>query len=91
MIDSFKAPETVNKKSAAKNFVITGTLKEPRKYYEDLITKHGHVFQKSITKTTDYLVCGDKAGSKKAKAEKMGITILTEEELINKLKEGDQK
>lgn len=91
MIDSFKAPETINKKSAAKNFVITGTLKEPRKYYENLITEHGHVFQKSITKTTDYLVCGEKAGSKKAKAEKMGITILTEEELINKLKEGDEK
>ena len=49
------------------------------------------MFQKSITKTTDYLICSEKAGSKKAKAEKMGITILTEEELIDKLKEGDQK
>ena len=91
MIDFFKVPEIINKKSVAKNFVITGTLKEPRKYYEDLIISHGHVFQKSITKTTDYLVCGEKAGSKKAKAEKMGITILTEEELVNKLKEGDEK
>lgn len=78
-----------NSKNNCKNFVITGTLSKTRQYYEDIITNHGYNFQKSITKATDYLICGENAGSKKDKALKMGITILTEEELMDMLKEAD--
>ena len=37
----------------------------------------------SVTKKTDYLICGDKAGSKLNKAKDLGITILTEQQFID--------
>lgn len=36
----------------------------------------------SVTKKTDYLICGEKAGSKLAKAEQLGVKILTEQEFL---------
>lgn len=60
-------------------FVITGTLENPRSYYELLIQQAGHKVSGSISKNTDYLLAGEKAGSKLAKAEKLGVAILTDE------------
>ena len=39
----------------------------------------------SVTKKTDYLICGEKAGSKLAKAEQLGVKILTEQEFLEML------
>ena len=36
----------------------------------------------SVTRKTDYLICGDKPGSKLAKARELGITVLTEQEFL---------
>ena len=36
----------------------------------------------SVTRRTDYLICGEKPGSKLAKAEEPGIPILTEQEFL---------
>ncbi len=66
-------------------FVITGTLSQPREYFERLITQTGHKISGSVTKTTDYLLAGDKAGSKRAKAESLGIKIITETQLNGSL------
>ena len=37
----------------------------------------------SVTKKTDYLICGEKAGSKLAKAQQLGIKVLTEQEFMD--------
>jgi len=41
----------------------------------------------SISKKTDYLLCGENAGSKLDKARKLGVTVLTEEEFLRMLKQ----
>jgi len=41
----------------------------------------------SVSNNTDYLIAGEKAGSKMDKAKKLGVKILDEDELLSKLKE----
>lgn len=64
-------------------FVITGTLTKPRSYFEDMIRNAGHKVSGSVSKKTDYLVCNeDKIGSSKmTKATKLGIPVVSEEQL----------
>jgi len=67
------------------SFCCTGTLTRKRKEIEaDIIANGGSI--KSVSKNLDYLVAGEKAGSKLAKAEKFGIKIITEAELNEMLK-----
>lgn len=61
------------------SFVVTGKFDQPRKYYEQLIKDAGHKVSGSVSKNTDYLLAGDKAGSKKTKAELLNIPILESE------------
>ena len=71
---------------AGKTLVVTGTLQRySRNEAQDLIRQHGGKAAGSVSKTTDYLVAGEKAGSKLVKAEKLGVPVLTEaafEELL---------
>lgn len=61
---------------------VTGTLEHPRDYYQKIIEDAGHKFAKSVSKKTDYLLAGDKAGSKLTKANELGVPVIeTEEEL----------
>ncbi len=70
-----------NAKFAGKAFVVTGTLhKYTRDEIQDRIKSLGGRASSSVSKKTDYLVAGENAGSKLSKAEKLGITILSEEE-----------
>jgi DNA ligase (NAD+) len=66
---------------AGKTFVITGTLSVPRDQIKQMILTHGGKLTGSISKKTDYLVAGEAAGSKLAKAEKLGVAVLDEEAL----------
>ena len=68
-------------------FVITGTLSKPRADFKKRIEEKGWTVSDSVSKNIDYVVCGEKAGSKKAKAEKLGIRVLTEGEFENLMKE----
>ncbi len=75
--------ETTNE-LAGKSFCCTGKVTRPRKAIEaDIINAGGSI--KSVNKSLDYLVAGDKAGSKLAKAEKLGIKVITESELMEML------
>jgi len=65
MVDSTK---TTGDALIGKTFVITGTLKESRSYYENLIEKNGGKTSGSVSKKTHYVVIGTDAGSKEDKA-----------------------
>jgi DNA ligase (NAD+) len=73
---------------AGKTFVVTGTLQNyEREEIEGLIRQLGGKATGSVSKKTDYVVAGDKAGSKLDKAKELGIRVLTEvefEKLIGK-------
>ena len=64
---------------AGKTFVITGTLTKPRPEFKKLVEQAGGKVSGSISSKTDYLLAGEKAGSKKTKAEKLNVKILDEE------------
>ncbi|MBI4825282.1 MAG: NAD-dependent DNA ligase LigA [Nitrospirae bacterium] len=63
-------------------FVITGTMPIPRDEIEEQIDKMGGHASGSVSKSTDFLVAGENAGSKLAKAEKLGIKIISYQELL---------
>jgi DNA ligase (NAD+) len=47
---------------------------------EELITRHGGRAASSVSKNTDYLLAGEKAGSKLEKAEQLGVKVISEDE-----------
>jgi DNA ligase (NAD+) len=64
-----------------KTLVVTGTLqKYSRDEIKELITRHGGHAASSVSKNTDYLLAGEKAGSKLEKAQQLGVPVITEEE-----------
>ncbi len=66
-----------------KTFVLTGTLPTlTRQQATDIIEAAGGKVTSSISKATDYLVAGEKAGSKLVKAESLGVAILSEADLL---------
>ena len=62
-------------------WVITGTLSKPRKFFVKLIEDNGGEISSSISKNTTVLLAGENAGSKLAKAKKLGINIINEYEI----------
>ena len=63
-----------------KTFVITGTLQNyTREEAALLIKNEGGSVSSSVSKLTDYILVGDKAGSKLKKAQNLNIKILKEE------------
>ncbi len=71
-----------------KSFVITGTLPTlSREECAALITAHGGTVKGSVSKKTDYLVAGEAAGSKLAKAESLGVPVLDEAALRRMIEE----
>jgi len=72
---------------SGKSIVLTGTLDTlSRIQAQKLIEDNGGTIQSAISKTTDILIAGEKAGSKLKKAESLGIKIINEQEFVNLLK-----
>ena len=67
-------------------FVITGTLATmSRDEAKSLIEANGGKCSGSVSKKTNYLLAGDAAGSKLDKAKDLGVMILSEADLLQKL------
>ncbi len=62
------------------NFVITGSLSKDRNEFKSIIEENGGKVAGSVSKKTTYLLAGENAGSKKEDAQKIGVTILSEED-----------
>ncbi|MEM7283670.1 MAG: NAD-dependent DNA ligase LigA, partial [Pseudomonadota bacterium] len=71
---------------ADKTFVLTGSLSDmTRDEAKKRITAKGGKVTGSVSNKTDFLVAGEKAGSKLRKAESLNVTVLSEEDLLNML------
>src|SRR5262249_36435730 len=88
--DSRPAPSAVRgRRLTGKVFVVTGTLSRyGREEIEALIKKLGGKATGSVSKKTDYVVAGEKAGSKLAKAKELGVPVLSEEEFEKLIQRG---
>ena len=78
----------INKKTVffGKTIVATGKLENyTRDEIQAKIISLGATPASSVTRKTDYLIVGEKAGSKLTKAQQLGIRTLTEEEFENLL------
>jgi len=74
---------------SSKSFVVTGRLpRSTRSQIEGRIKELGGVVHDSVTKKTSYVVVGEDAGSKLAKAQKLGTRIL-DEDLFDRLAAGE--
>lgn len=77
--------ETKDKKQhlSGLSFVITGSLKSfSRESVTKYLKEHGAKVSSQISLKTNYLIVGEKAGSKFKKADDLGVTILSEKDFI---------
>ena len=75
-------------KLAGMTFVITGTLPTmKRDEASDLIKANGGKVSGSVSKKTSYVVAGEEAGSKLTKANELGVTVISEEQLLDMIGE----
>lgn len=78
---------TFNHKVTGKIFVFTGSLKEmSRQEASSIIKTLGGFVSSSISKKTNFLIAGNKNGSKISKAKNLNIPILTENDFLDKIK-----
>jgi NAD-dependent DNA ligase len=61
--------------------VITGTMSISRDIIKNMLEELGAKISSSVSKNTDFVIYGDKAGSKLTKAESLGVSTLTEDEM----------
>jgi DNA ligase (NAD+) len=80
-------PESESNRFEGKSFVLTGTLSSmSREEAKEKIQNHGGTAVSSVSKNTNFVVAGESPGSKLEKAQKLGISILTEEQFLKMLK-----
>jgi DNA ligase (NAD+) len=87
--DEVERPAAESQILSGKSFVITGTLSRPRSEIKDELQAMGAKVIGSVSKKTDYLLAGSDAGSKLAKAQQLGITILDEDGLAELVESND--
>jgi DNA ligase (NAD+) len=81
-------PEAFRQSFAGKTLVVTGTLRGfTRQEAQAAIEARGGRAANSVSKKTDYLLAGSEAGSKREKAERLGVPIITEEQFAAMLED----
>lgn len=79
--------EGADERFLGQTFVITGTLPNmERKEAAALIEKFGGKVSGSVSKKTNYVLAGENAGSKLTKANELGITVISEDKLLEMTK-----
>ena len=79
-----KNPQKISQKLKDKVFVLTGSLETMgRDQIKEKIRLLGGSISSTVSTKTDFVVAGDKAGSKLEKAQKLGVKILNEKEFLN--------
>jgi DNA ligase (NAD+) len=73
---------------AGKTFVITGTLSMDRDAMKELIESKGGKVSGSVSAKTHYVLAGEGGGSKRDKAEKLGVAILDEAAILKMIHGG---
>ncbi|MCL5408555.1 MAG: NAD-dependent DNA ligase LigA [Candidatus Omnitrophica bacterium] len=69
---------------SGKKFVVTGTLKNfSRAEIEEFLKQRDATVSETVSKKTDYLIAGENPGSKIDKAKRLGVKIITGEELMD--------
>mmetsp|Transcript_12567 Transcript_12567/g.20943 ORF Transcript_12567/g.20943 Transcript_12567/m.20943 type:complete len:571 (-) Transcript_12567:71-1783(-) len=63
-------------------FCITGTVSILRREFEALLVEHGGVVKKTVTRDVSHLICSDSKTTKAQKARDNGVTIITEEQVM---------
>lgn len=71
---------------SGKSVLFTGSLNIPRSLAQNLAREAGAEVKNGVSKNLDLLVAGEKAGSKLAKAQELGLDIIDEDEFLNMLK-----
>ena len=80
-VDETNSEEIEDNPIKDKNFLATGKLqKYKRNDIKDIILSKGGNYLSAVSKNLDFLIAGEKAGSKLEKAEKLGVRVLTEDE-----------
>ena len=80
---TFSAPKAGDNPFAGKTVVATGSLEKfSRDGINEFLESLGAKSSGSVSKKTDYVVAGPGAGSKLAKAQELGIPVLSEEEFL---------
>ena len=81
--------EPVGESFAGLTFVLTGTLPTmTRDEAAEMIKQRGGKVSSSVSKKTSYVVAGEAAGSKLTKARDLGVTVISEEDLLRMCEEG---
>ncbi|KNZ43036.1 NAD-dependent DNA ligase LigA [Acetobacterium bakii] len=82
-LNMYQESTTVSQSLQGKTFVLTGTLPTlDRREAKALIEANGGKVSGSVSKKTDYLLAGEKSGSKQTKAQELGIAIIDESQFL---------
>ena len=92
-VEVIAPPTPQSRAQQGQKYVISGSLSQPRAFYQALLEKHGATLASSVSAQTTAVVTADPAStsSKIKTARKLNIPLIGEQELLQRLEENTQK